>query len=159
MAAVAMRVTLGNKYLRIQVNLEVKRLTRVLNKPAIRVIEGSLALFFFYLAVTKLVDAHEIVRLTTIGVSPTRRVVTALLQMAVGMLLIVGASGYVTAPMVLVVAVTEVILFRRPPLVAAMCVGAHGLTTWARHLHERSERHTRAQFAIGDEVATRAIVE
>lgn len=127
----------------------MERILRVFNKPAVRIVEGLLALFFFYLAAIKLFDSHEVAHLTAIGVSEGRRVATAVFQMIVGVLLIVGASGYVTAPMVIAVAATEVLVFQRPPLVAAMCVGTHGLTTFLRYAHQSASVERVAQEGLG----------
>jgi uncharacterized membrane protein YphA (DoxX/SURF4 family) len=129
----------------------MERLKLLLSKPAIRLLDAALALSFFYLGTTKLLDGHGVAYLAALGVGPGRRLMTAGLEIAAGALLLAGASGYVVAPVVVAVATTEMLLFQRPPLVAAMCVGTHGFTTWARRTHERriTNDRLREEIALG----------
>lgn len=129
----------------------MERLKLLLSKPAIRLLDAALALSFFYLGTTKLLDRHGVAHLAVLGAGSGRRLMTAALEIAAGALLLAGASGYVVAPVVLAVATTEMLLFQRPPFVAAMCVSTHGFATWARRTHERrvANDRLREEIALG----------
>lgn len=126
----------------------MERLKLLLSKPAIRLLDAALALSFFYLGTTKLLDRHGVAHLAALGAGSGRRLMTAALEIAAGALLLAGASGYVVAPVVVAVATTEMLLFQRPPIVAAMCVGTHWFATWARRTHERRVANDRLREEI-----------
>ena len=89
----------------------------------IRVAEYGLAALFFYLGVTKLLGP---------GATAPAHTLVACGELIVGALLVIRASEWIATPAVITIAVTEVVLFNRSPLAAIACVGAHGLTSWAR---------------------------
>ena len=89
----------------------------------VRSAEYGLAALFLGLGVAKFFGP---------GAAALSRIVMAVAELTVGALLLIRPSNWVSTPAVITVAVTEVVLFNRPPLAAVACVSAHGLTSWAR---------------------------
>jgi hypothetical protein len=100
-------------------------------------LKAGLGVLFLYLGTTKLLGRDEAARLAAIGVDRYLRDTTGWLELTVAALLLARGSGYLLHSLVAGVAVIEVVLLHRPPLAAAACVAAHGLSTWARSAHDR----------------------
>ena len=98
-------------------------------------LKAGLGVLFLYLGTTKLLGRDEAARLAAIGVDRYLRDTTGWLELTVAALLLARGSGYLLHSSG--VAVIEVVLLHRPPLAAAACVAAHGLSTWARSAHNR----------------------
>ena len=93
---------------------------------------------FLYLGTTKLLGRDEVARLTAIGVNRYLRDTIGWLELTAAALLLIRGSGYLLHSLVAGVALIEVALLHRAPLAAAACVVAHGLSTWARSVHDRN---------------------
>ena len=101
-------------------------------------LKAGLGVLFLYLGTTKLLGRDEAARLAAIGVNRYLRDTIGWLELTAAALLLIRGSGYLLHSLVAGVALIEVALLHRAPLAAAACVVAHGLSTWARSVHDRN---------------------
>jgi hypothetical protein len=101
-------------------------------------LKAGLGILFLYLGTIKLLGRDEAARLAAIGVDRYLRDTIGWLELTVAALLLARGSGYLLHSLVAGVALIEVALLHRAPLAAAACVVAHGLSTWARSVHDHN---------------------
>jgi nitrate reductase NapE component len=116
----------------------------------VRTLEVGMGALFLYLGATKLIALRATFAAAGPGAAGPDgtavwlRIFTGALELGVGILLLrpmlARAAGRLLSVAVVTAIVIEVMVFKRPPIMAAACVGAHGCIAWGRRMHDRWHR-------------------
>jgi uncharacterized membrane protein YphA (DoxX/SURF4 family) len=112
------------------------------HRTLLRTVELAMAALFLYLGATKLVGSREIGGLfDVVGLGSWGRYALGILELIGAALfarpVLSRGASWLLAGIMVVVAVIEVAVLKRPPGAAALCVSAHAFVTWGRRQNAR----------------------